>query len=99
MLQSSHITLNKLDLHGGCFKPCPAVDAEAIALSPRQVLRVESSRSTRRIRCSRGTVWITVEGSPLDLILGSGETVDLPVNGLALAEALADSSIEVVPGG
>jgi hypothetical protein len=43
-----------------------------------------------------GWVWITQEDDPRDVVLGPGESFTLDRPGLALAQALRDSSLLVV---
>ena len=44
-----------------------------------------------------GTLWITEQGSPRDVMLRSGESFRLGRNGLALVEAFSDASLWLEP--
>jgi hypothetical protein len=45
----------------------------------------------RRIECLRGSIWITQDGDPRDIVLGAGEAFDFDRRGNALLSAFADS--------
>lgn len=48
-----------------------------------------------RIDCRGGSVWITQEGDPRDLVLDAGESVTLDRAGTAIVEALTDAAVAV----
>ena len=45
----------------------------------------------RRIECLRGSIWITQDGDPRDIVLAAGEAFDFDRSGDALLSAFADS--------
>jgi hypothetical protein len=62
------------------------------------VHRIENGRGTE-VFCLKGTVWLTQEGDPRDVILGAGQSFVLDRKGVAVAYALKDAAITVgVPG-
>jgi hypothetical protein len=67
-----------------------------VALPGRSVLRIEPKEGLRRLSCTFGSVWVTVEGSITDTILGAGESFDLPRKGLVVVEALSNSAVQIV---
>lgn len=48
-----------------------------------------------QVRCHSGTVWVSVEGDPLDHVLVSGRSVWLRGPGLLIIEGLESSRISV----
>jgi len=95
-MQSSLLTgLNTLMLHHECIPQEACTQRELVALPHRALLRLESSPRPRGVVCSMGMVWVTLEGSRADVILGSGESIELSANGLVVVEALVDSVVEI----
>lgn len=69
--------------------------AEAgIVLKAQQFLRIDESQHAR-IRCEDGTVWITQDGDPRDVVLGAGQqfTVDRP--GQVVVFSLSGATLEL----
>lgn len=44
-----------------------------------------------------GAVWVTEEGSGVDVVLNAGESFTLGQHGLALVEAFSDAAISLEP--
>lgn len=63
-------------------------------LAHRKVLALRA-RAGHRVLCLDGSVWVTQDGDPRDLVLDAGESFTLDRRGTALVYALADSSVEV----
>ena len=49
------------------------------------------------LRVLDGSVWITEEDSPRDVVLSRGQVFRLSRRGLTIVEALGDASISLVP--
>ena len=59
-------------------------------LQRRQTFRLRG-RSGERIECRRGSVWITQDGDPRDVVLGPCEAFTLDRRGTAVVSALQDA--------
>ena len=76
----------------------PLLDIKPIALAKRSVHRIENGKGTE-VFCLDGTVWLTQEGDPRDIILGAGQSFLLDRKGVAVVYALKAATISVgVPG-
>lgn len=77
----------------------PVVSAPAFQLSLRRddLWRVELRGEALPIRCLSGSVWITREGSPDDVLLPAGGACELGGRGLALVGAVSDAEVSVGP--
>ena len=75
----------------------PLVSAPAfqLCLHRNDLWRVELRGETLPIRCLRGSVWITREGSSEDVVLPAGQACQLRGRGLALVGAMADAEVSV----
>ena len=74
------------------------LDIKPIVLAKRTVHRIENGKGAE-VFCLKGTVWLTQEGDPRDVILGAGQSFLLDRKGVAVAYALKDAAIAVgVPG-
>ncbi len=51
-----------------------------------------------RIRCSRGTLWVTQPGDPADYILRAGDGLTVTRPGMILVQALSDAAVQLTPG-
>jgi hypothetical protein len=63
---------------------------------PAGALMPFASVPGERVRILCGRVWLTEEGSPHDVFLGSGEEMALGTLGLAVVEALAPARIQLL---
>jgi hypothetical protein len=68
--------------------------SEEICLQPGDPIRLHDAAGTR-VRCLRGTIWITVANEPDDVFLGSGQSYLISRNGLSLVERISNSSIQL----
>ncbi|MGB4063150.1 MAG: DUF2917 domain-containing protein [Azonexus sp.] len=68
--------------------------SEEICLQPGRPIRLNDAAGTR-VRCLRGTIWITVANEPDDVFLGSGQSYLISRNGLSLVERIGNSSIQL----
>jgi hypothetical protein len=74
------------------------LDIKPIVLAKRSLHRIENGKGTE-VFCLEGTVWITQEGDPRDIILGSAQAFALDRKGVAVVYALKDAAITVgAPG-
>ena len=68
-----------------------------IHLSRGKMLAFRGARNIG-LHCTDGTVWLTVEGKPDDLVLTKGERLLIESNGLALIQGLPSGSVQLVLG-
>ena len=61
-----------------------------IELLSRDVVRLPDVRGAT-LRVTRGTLWITQEGDPQDVVLRAGDTWAVERNGLTVVEAQGDA--------
>lgn len=66
-----------------------------IGMSPRETVTLPDLRGTT-LRVTRGTLWITQEDDPQDIVLRGGDTWTIERDGLTIVEAQSDSSFCVV---
>ena len=66
----------------------------ATPLAHRRILNL-SNRNGDRVECLDGSVWITQDGDPRDVVLEAGEGFTLDRPGTALVYALADARVAV----
>lgn len=64
----------------------------ALRLARGQTLKVTDALGST-VRCSEGSVWITEEDLPRDVVLEAGHSYRLSRKGLALVHAFGDASI------
>ena len=65
-----------------------------LRLADRQTLRVlDGAGST--VCCNEGTLWVTEENQPRDLVLEAGACVQLKRAGLTLVQALSPASLSI----
>ena len=62
-----------------------------IAMAPRETVTFPDMRGTT-LRVARGTLWITQEDDPQDIVLRSGDTWTIERNGLTIVEAQSEAS-------
>jgi Protein of unknown function (DUF2917) len=66
----------------------------ATRLAHRSILDLRD-RKGDRVECLDGSVWITQDGDPRDVVLDAGESFTLDRPGTALVYALADARVVV----
>jgi hypothetical protein len=66
-----------------------------VELGARETMALPDARSAT-LRVTRGTVWITQEGDPQDVVLRTGDTWVVERDGLTVLEAQGDVSLCVV---
>ena len=66
-----------------------------VELGARETMTLPDARSAM-LRVTRGTVWITQESDPQDVVLRAGDTWVVERNGLTVVEAQEDVSLCVV---
>ena len=59
-------------------------------LLPRGVTARLSARRGDRVECLAGTLWVTQDGDPRDVVLGAGDGFTVDRDGRTLVSALAD---------
>ena len=64
----------------------------ALRLARGQTLRVTDAQGST-ICCNEGSVWITEENQPRDVVLEAGACYELRRPGLALVHAFGDASV------
>lgn len=65
-----------------------------LCLKRRQVVKVRDGIG-HSIVCDSGSVWVTQEGDPRDIVLGEGEAFTLDRSGTALVLAFESGAISV----
>lgn len=69
---------------------------DGLCMKRKQLLKVRGGRG-HTIVCHSGSVWVTLDRDPRDIILGAGDSLALERDGLALVQALEQSAISVAP--
>jgi hypothetical protein len=59
--------------------------------------RLSGDRRGARIRCSRGSLWVTQPGDPLDYVLRAGDGLTVTRRGTILVQALSDAAVQLTP--
>ena len=67
------------------------------SLDKGRIRRVHADKG-RRVECLSGSLWITQDGDPRDIVLGAGEAFDFDRRGDALLSAFDDSRYLVLDG-
>jgi hypothetical protein len=67
---------------------------DGVCLKKNQVVKVHSGLGYS-IACERGSVWVTQDGDPRDVILHAGETFTLDREGPALLQAFEPGAINI----
>ena len=70
------------------------LNQNGLCLKRNQVLTVRGGIG-HSILCDSGTVWVTQDGDPRDIILGAGEAFTLDRNGPAVVQAFEPGSISI----
>jgi hypothetical protein len=71
------------------------LNQDRLCLKANQIVKVRDGLG-HSIVCERGTVWLTQDGDPRDVILRAGEAYTLDRPGPALLQALAPGAISIV---
>ena len=71
-------------------------EAAALHLKPGGTIHMREPAGSM-LQVLDGTVWVTEEGNPRDVVLRRGQCFRLAGRGLALVEAFGDASISLVP--
>lgn len=74
------------------------LNQEGFCLKSGQVATVRGGLG-KTVVCHSGSVWVTQDGDPRDVILRAGESFTLDRKGPALLQAFAPGSISVAPAG
>jgi len=74
------------------------IDSPRIPLAARGLARLSDAQATR-IVCETGTVWITIDNDPRDIVLSSGESFVVDRRAGVLMYALEDTSLRIVEPG
>lgn len=72
------------------------IEPGSICLARHQTLEIEQPLGFR-IVCRSGSVWITQDGDPRDIIVGSGDTFDFDRPGVAIVNAFRPATVSVEP--
>ena len=72
------------------------LNPEALCLKPNQLLKVRAGAG-HAVVCHSGSLWVTQDRDPRDIILAAGESFALDRNGLALVQALQQSAVSFAP--
>lgn len=70
------------------------LNQDGLCLKRNQVVKVRGGIG-HSIVCDSGTVWVTQNGDPRDIILRAGKSFTIDRNGLALVQAFEPSSISI----
>lgn len=74
------------------------IDSLRIPLAARGLARLPDAQATR-IVCEAGTVWITIDNDPRDIVLSSGQSFVVDRRAGVLMSALEDTSLRIVEPG
>jgi hypothetical protein len=76
------------------------LESAALHLPRGKSVRVRDGAGST-VQVLEGTIWITEENNPRDVVLGRGQRFRLARRGLAIVEAFGDSVVSLVtrPGG
>ncbi len=70
------------------------LNQDALCMARRQVVKVSGGRG-HTVVCHDGSVWVTQDGDPRDVVLGAGETFTLDRDGTALVQAFEAGAISL----
>lgn len=70
------------------------LNAGEICLAENYPLRMKNARG-QCIRCTAGSVWITLAGETVDTILQAGQSHEIQGNGLLLVEGVSSGRIRI----
>ena len=66
---------------------------DASSLLPAGATARLAARPGDRLECLSGSLWVTQDGDPRDVVLGGGEAFDFDRDGPALVSALGSSGV------
>ena len=69
-----------------------------IELQPGDVLPLERATGVR-LTALEGSLWVTEEGEPGDVVLGAGQAFEVEAKGRALVQALSKSRLAIEASG
>jgi hypothetical protein len=67
----------------------------ALQLDAGKTETVPEAACCAMVRCTEGSVWITHDGDPKDVLLGPGESYAFPRSAAMLVHALSASAVEM----
>lgn len=70
------------------------LNQNGLCLKPKQLVKVRGGLG-HSIACDSGSVWVTQDGDPRDVILRAGESFTLEREGLAVVQALEPGAISI----
>ena len=70
------------------------LNQDGLCLKPKQMLKVRNGAG-HAILCHSGSLWLTQYGDGRDIVLGAGESFRFDRDGLALVQALEQSSVSL----
>ena len=70
------------------------LNQDQLCLQPKQLVRVRGGLG-HSVVCHRGSVWLTQQGDPRDIVLAAGEAFTLDRGGVALLQALGPGAISI----
>ncbi len=71
------------------------LNQDGLCLKRKQVVKVRGGMG-HSVVCDSGSVWVTQDGDPRDIVLRAGESFTIDRNGLALVQALEPGSISIL---
>ena len=72
------------------------LNRNGLCLKPNQLVKVRDGRG-HSIVCHSGSVWVTQDGDPRDVVLRAGEAFTLDRDGPALVQAFEPGAISIAP--
>lgn len=64
-------------------------------LAPGEMIRLDGARGTT-LRVTRGTLWVTLERDPRDVVLAAGHSFTIDRGGVTLVEAQGNTTVCVL---
>lgn len=74
------------------------LNQNGLCLKPKQLVKVRGGLGYS-IACDSGSVWVTQDGDPRDVVLRAGESYTLEREGLAVVQALEPAAISIAQAG
>lgn len=69
----------------------------AITLHHAETHRIEAGKGLR-VQCLTGTLWLTQDGDPRDIVLEAGDGATIEHDGLSIVSALSDAQFLLLVG-